>query len=168
MTHSEYVNQRDVYDQYYYECPSCGKHVAKRPNEMKDRIIQRCRHCNNVVRMKTKKRGDVEVKLSYTDCSKFIRRKLGITLFSYQEVMLKAFCEGQTVRTARGIGRSFVADAFGKYVANLVAENDYDKSPDIVFPYTCALKDGVWDEGQIELLKRDSDASWFEKEMLCK
>lgn len=110
------------------------------------------------------------MKIDYCDCSRFIKRKLGIKLFPYQEVMLKAFCEGQTVRTARGIGRSFVADAFGKYVASLVAENDYAKEPDVVFPYTCSLKDGVWDRGQIALIMTDKDFNkeWFEKEMLCR
>ena len=110
------------------------------------------------------------MKVNYVDCSRFIKRKLGITLFPYQEVMLKAFCEGQTVRTARGIGRSFVADAFGKYVASLVAENEYEKKPDVIFPYTCALKDGVLNEGQIALDMMDKyfDKALFDKEMLCR
>lgn len=110
------------------------------------------------------------MKIDYGKCSRFIKRKLGITLFPYQEVMLKAFCEGQTVRTARGIGRSFVADAFGKYVASLVSENDYEQNPDVIFPYTCALKDGVLDEGQIALEQMDKDfnKALFDKEMLCR
>lgn len=110
------------------------------------------------------------LKINYQECSWFIKRKLGITLFPYQEVMLKAFCEGQTVKTARGIGRSFVADAFGKYVASLVAENDYEKEPDVIFPYTCALRDGVLDKGQIilEQMDKDFDKALFDKEMLCR
>ena len=54
------------------------------------------------------------MKIDYNECSKFIKRELKIHLFPYQEVMLKAMCDGLEIRTARAIGRSFVADALGK------------------------------------------------------
>ena len=107
------------------------------------------------------------VKINYNECSKFIKRELKIHLFPYQEVMLKAMCEGLEIRTARAIGRSFVADAFGKYVASVVSKNNYDKAPDMTFPYTCAISDGVLDEGQVELMRKECSQEVFEREMLC-
>lgn len=107
------------------------------------------------------------MKVNYNECSKFIKRELGIRLYPYQEVMLKAMCEGQEIRTARAIGRTFVADAFGKYVASTVDKNNYDKTPDVAFPYTCALRDGVWDAGQVELMKKECSEDVFAREMLC-
>lgn len=76
-------------------------------------------------------------------------------------------CEGLEIRTARAIGRSFVADAFGKYVASIVGKNNYDKVPDVTFPYTCALRDGALDEGQVELMRKECSPEVFEQEMLC-
>ena len=105
--------------------------------------------------------------INYNECSKFIKRELKIHLFPYQEVMLRAMCEGLEIRTARAIGRSFVADAFGKYVASIVGKNNYDKVPDVTFPYTCALRDGVLDEGQVELMRKECSPEVFEQEMLC-
>lgn len=57
------------------------------------------------------------MKVNYDEASQFIKDKLGIQLFPYQEVMLKAFCDGLSVSSGRGVGRSFVADAFGRYIA---------------------------------------------------
>lgn len=108
------------------------------------------------------------MKYNYRECSKFVRRELKITLFPYQEVMLKAMCEGMEIRTARGIGRSFVADAFGKYVASLVGKNNYNREPDVVFPYTCALGSGVLIEEQIALMGKECTPEIFEQEMLCR
>lgn len=76
-------------------------------------------------------------------------------------------CEGQEIRSARSIGRTFVADAFGKYVASVVGKNNYDKMPDVTFPYTCALRDGVLDEGQVELMRKECSQEVFAREMLC-
>lgn len=108
------------------------------------------------------------MKYSYPECSRFIKWKLKITLFPYQEVMLRAMCEGLEIRSARCIGRSFVADAFGKYVASVAGKNNYDKDPDIVFPYTCALESGLLTEEQIALMERDWSPEVFQKEMLCR
>lgn len=43
--------------------------------------------------------------IDYEDCSRFIKEKLHIDLFPYQEIMLKAFCDDLEVRTGRAIGR---------------------------------------------------------------
>ncbi len=43
------------------------------------------------------------MEINYFKFSSFIKRKLNIKLFPYQEVILKAFCEGQEVRTTRAI-----------------------------------------------------------------
>jgi len=108
------------------------------------------------------------MKVDYGKCSQFIKKELGINLLPYQEAMLKAFCEEKEVRSARAIGRSFVADAFGKYVASIVAKNNYEKAPDVVFPYQCAVAYGVIDEKWIELMRKKCSQEVFGREFLCK
>lgn len=51
------------------------------------------------------------MKYNFDDCLQYVNKRLGITLYPFQEVILKALCDGLEVRTARGIGRSYVADA---------------------------------------------------------
>jgi len=68
------------------------------------------------------------MKIDYEDCLAFLEHELRVRLYPYQKEILKAFCEGKEVRTARGIGRSYVADALGKYVASLYDKNDFSKN----------------------------------------
>lgn len=107
------------------------------------------------------------MKLDYFACSAFIKRKLKIRLFPYQETMLKAMCEGLEIRTARSIGRTFVADCLGKYVASLYDKNNYEKEPDVTFPYTCAIEPGVITEQWVESIKKDMTEEDFKRELLC-
>lgn len=131
------------------------------------------------------------IEADYQECSWYIKNVLGITLFPYQEHILKAFCDGLEVRTARGIGRSMVAKCFGDYVAhntflkpscrrNRGTEEDlakhishfYDKNnfheqPDIIFPYTCALKCDVMNDEHIALMKELLSEKEFDAEYLC-
>lgn len=46
---------------------------------------------------------------NYVDCLNFVKYKLRVNLFAYQEQMLKAFCEGKEVRCSRCVGRTYVA-----------------------------------------------------------
>lgn len=108
------------------------------------------------------------MKINYADCASFIKHKLRINLYPYQEEMLKAMCDGLEIRSARGIGRSFVAEAFGKYVASIVGKNNYDRTPDVIFPYTCAVESGIISEEQIDMMKRKYNPEVFEREMMCK
>lgn len=103
-------------------------------------------------------------KLKYEDCSKYVKNVLRVKLFDYQEVMLKAFCDGLEVRTARGIGRSEVAKVFGEYIASLVGDNNYDKEPDIIIPYTSAVKSGVLSSEFVEHIKSRMSAEDFKRE----
>ena len=56
--------------------------------------------------------------ISYDDCINFIEKELGVTLFDYQKLIIKCFIEGKRVRVPRGGGRTMLAKAFAKYVAN--------------------------------------------------
>lgn len=106
--------------------------------------------------------------IKYHECSWFIKHKLKINLLPYQEVMLKAMCDGLEIRSARCIGRSFVADAFGKYVASIAGANNYEKKPDVVFPYTCAIESGIITEERVAHIKQEFKPEVFEREMLCR
>jgi len=81
--------------------------------------------------------------------------------------MLKAFCEGKEVRSARCVGRSYVAKLFGQYVANLYDKNDYNKTPDVIFPYSCALNAGLISREFINREKEMLSREAFEREYLC-
>lgn len=62
-------------------------------------------------------------KLNYEECLDFVRRKRGITLYEYQRVILKAFCDGEEIFVPRGGGRTTVAKLFGEYVAYVLDKN---------------------------------------------
>lgn len=106
--------------------------------------------------------------IDYEDCSRFIKEKLHIDLFPYQEIMLKAFCDDLEVRTGRAIGRSFVADAFGKYVASLYSVNHWDVEPDICIPVSAAVKVGAVDDKFVDDMKQMYSPEDFKKEMLAR
>lgn len=105
---------------------------------------------------------------NFKDCLYYIKHKLKIHLYPYQELILKAFCEGKEVRTSRCIGRTYVAEAFGKYVANLYSSNNYSKNPDVVFPYDCALKNGLITQNFINQMQNKLSSETFNREFLCK
>lgn len=63
------------------------------------------------------------MKIDSDKCLDYIKNKLGVKLFPYQEAMLKLMCEGYTIRCARWIGRSFIAKLIGKYVEFELSNN---------------------------------------------
>ena len=101
--------------------------------------------------------------IDYEDCSRFIKEKLHIDLFPYQEIMLKAFCDDLEVRTGRAIGRSFVADAFGLDFWDLLAEFETPESRTVLrLPeenYTPAAKVSTGEY----LGAMDDDRAWWWK-----
>ncbi len=107
------------------------------------------------------------MQISYKECSEFIKNQLNITLFPYQEEMLKAFCEGKEVRSARCVGRAFVANAIGQYVAHALNENNYTAEPDVSFPYHCAVNHNLMTKGMVEHIRSCCDSDTFKREMLC-
>lgn len=86
------------------------------------------------------------MKVDYNEASQFIKNKLNIQLFPYQEIMLKAFCDGLSVCSGRGVGRSFVADAFGQYIAYLYGKNIQPDDSDVVIPMSAAVHNGLMPE----------------------
>jgi len=113
----------------------------------------------------------VTMTINYEKCEQYIRLKLGVHLFPYQKLMLKAFCEEQEVRTARGIGRTFVAELLGQYVASTFDQSKLDVTPDVVFPYTCGVRSGIVDEKIWEGMRQTAEANGtldkFEREYIC-
>lgn len=79
------------------------------------------------------------MQVSYDEAYRFIKDKLDIQLYPYQELILKAFCDGLHVCTGRGVGRTFVADAFGKYIAYLYGQNESPGEADLVIPVAAAV-----------------------------
>lgn len=107
-------------------------------------------------------------KINYKDCSNYVKKELKINLIPYQEKMLEAFCEGKEARVARGLGRTFIADCFGKYVAHLYSENDYTKNPDVSLSYEDGERYGVYPEGFIEKMKNEMTEKQFRREYICR
>lgn len=108
------------------------------------------------------------MKYDYEKCSRFIRNKLNVHLYPYQEKILWAFCEGKEVRCCRCAGRSFVAKAFGEYVASELDRNDYTKEPDVVVPFQDVVGCGVLTEKFIDHEKANMSEEAFNREYLCK
>ena len=79
--------------------------------------------------------------ISYEECINFIEMVLKINLYPYQKEIIKCFCEGKEVRTARVCGRSISTEAYGKYIAKLYSENDYSKVPDVTISYSRVIED---------------------------
>ena len=107
-------------------------------------------------------------KVSYKDCLNFIERKLRIKLYDYQKEIIKCFCEGKEIRTARGVGRSFCAEAYGKYIANLHDRNDYETEPEVVIPYDVLVRNGMLDEHRVEAYRQVLSPEAFEREFCSK
>lgn len=104
---------------------------------------------------------------NYVDCLNFVKYKLRVNLFAYQEQMLKAFCEEKEVRCSRCVGRTYVAHAFGKYVASLYDNNNYNETPDVVFLYECAVDAGLIDKALIDRERENLSAEVFRREYEC-
>lgn len=86
------------------------------------------------------------MKVNYNEAIRFITGNLGIKLFPCQELMLKAFCDGLKVYTGRGVGRTFVAKAFGQYIAYLYGGNTTPDEADVIIPEIAAVHAGLMPE----------------------
>ena len=106
-------------------------------------------------------------KVNADECINFVKNVLKIKLFDYQEQMLRAFCEGKEVRSARGAGRSYVAKAYGRYVEHLYCDNDYTKEPDVIFDYHHLIANGFSTKERMEQRKL-MNPELFEREYECK
>ena len=107
-------------------------------------------------------------KVSYEDCLSFIKHRLRIKLYDFQKEIIKCFCEGKEVRTARCAGRTMCADAFGKYIAYLYDRNDYSVEPDVVIPYQRLIRNGLLDESHIERNRMILSSEAFERDYCSK
>ena len=125
----------------------------------------------------------------YERCVWYVEDILNMKLFPYQKLMLKAFCDGLNVRTARGLGRTTVASQLGSYAAfefckenpglhdigfrfgvdeaKRLEKNDFTVAPDVIFPYTCGVKYGLLNKGVIESLKSTMSERDFNRDFLC-
>lgn len=106
-------------------------------------------------------------KINTEECVKFVKNKLKVKLTYRQEEMLRAFCEGKEVRSARGVGRSTVATAFGMYIANLYDKNDYSVVPEVIIDYHALLDNGIVSNEYIKLM-RFTNPETFKKEYECR
>ena len=105
---------------------------------------------------------------NYEDCLKFIENELHIRLYDFQKEIIKCFCEGKEVRTCRCAGRTFCADAFGKYIAHLYDRNDYTVEPDVVIPYQRLVRNGLLDESHVERNRMLLSLEAFERDYCSK
>ena len=94
-------------------------------------------------------------RISYEDCLNFIEHKLHIKLYDFQKEIIKCFCEGKQVITARGIGRTLCAEAYGKYISYVLSKNNYEVEPDVIIPAHVLIKNGALDEYNVEAFERE-------------
>ena len=103
-------------------------------------------------------------KVSYDECIDFIEKYTDIRLFGYQKEMLKAFCEGKEVRSARCAGRSLVAKVFGEYIARVYDRNDYEVEPELTISWEEVMGVGLVSEEQINRAKEHLGEEQFKLE----
>lgn len=107
--------------------------------------------------------------MSYQECLEYLEM-MGIHLFDYQKEMLKAFMAGQKVRSARGVGRSYVLDAWAECVKRAIKEkydlNNYDEEPDLVIPYEKAIEANILTQESIDSIKKIMTEECFKKEFV--
>jgi hypothetical protein len=101
------------------------------------------------------------------NCVKFVENYLGWKLFPFQEEILHAWENGLEVRTARCLGRSKLAEAYGKYITYKLEKNNYEKMADVMFSYTCALSSKLLTDKSIKLAKELLTEKEFNREYLC-
>lgn len=102
------------------------------------------------------------------NCVEFVEKYLNLSLFPFQKEILNAWENGLEVRTARGLGRSSLAEGYGKYVAYKLANNNYEKDADIVFPYHYGVLNKLLDEHNVTKYKEQMSEKSFNSEYLCK
>ena len=107
-------------------------------------------------------------KVSYEDCLNFIEHKLHIKLYDFQKEIIKCFCEGKEIRTARGVGRTICAEAYGKYISYLLDKNNYETEPDVVIPYHVLVRNGMLDEHRVEEYRKVLSSEAFERDFCSK
>ena len=110
----------------------------------------------------------MELTINFNECKQYINEHLRLNLMPHQELILKAWCDGKIVKTARGIGRSFVAEAFAKYIAHKLDKNNDSDVPDIIFTYHCMVGKNQITESDYIKIKEQTDSDVFEREFLCK
>lgn len=67
----------------------------------------------------------------YAEVVEFVEQHTGRKLFDFQKCILHAWCHGQIVSTPRCCGRSMLANAFGRYVAQKLDKNGTDTTPQV-------------------------------------
>lgn len=107
-------------------------------------------------------------KVSYEDCLNFIEHRLHIKLYNFQKEIIKCFCEGKEIRTARGVGRTMCAEAYGKYISHLLDRNDYEAEPEVIVPYYVLVKNGLLSENRVEEYRKILSQEAFERDFCSK
>jgi len=110
----------------------------------------------------------MKLNLNYDECKQYITERLHLNLMPHQEILLKAWCDGKTVKTARGIGRSFVANALGKYIAYKFDKDNGESEPDILITYHCMVDENQMKESDYAKIKEQVDEDIFNRDFLCK
>lgn len=101
------------------------------------------------------------------NCIEFVEHYMGIKLFPFQKEILIAWENGYEVRTARGLGRSKLAEGYGKYITHKLENNNYEKAADLVFPYHYGIAHGLLEKESVDLCKELSEKA-FIVEYECK
>lgn len=71
------------------------------------------------------------MKIDTEGCLKYIKEVAKVELSPYQEIAVRAMCEGMNVWASTSVRRRYLAGLIGQYVAAKLANNDENVKPDV-------------------------------------
>lgn len=105
-----------------------------------------------------------KIDLDCKDCCNYIEKTNNITLFEYQKDMIRAWCEGKSVRSARCAGRSLLAKGFSDYIRKKLENNNYDETPEVIIPCSKVVQAKLISSDTIKNIAKKESKESFEVE----
>jgi len=104
------------------------------------------------------------MKLDYIHCCDHIEKTFQIKLFEYQKDMIRAWCEGKSVRSARCAGRSLLAKGFSDYIRKKLENNNYNEIPEVIIPCSKVVDAKLMASNTIINIAKKESKNTFEAE----
>ena len=105
-----------------------------------------------------------KIDLDCKDCCNYIEKTNNITLFEYQKDMIRAWCEGKSVRAARCAGRSLLAKGFSDYIRKKLENNNYNETPEVIIPCSKVVQAKLISSDTIKNIAKKESKESFEME----
>jgi len=105
-----------------------------------------------------------KIDIDYIDCCNYIEKINNITLFEYQKDMIRSWCEGKSVISARCAGRSMLAKGLSDYIRTKLENNNYNETPEIIIPCSKVVQAKLISSDTIKNIAKEMNKESFERE----